>query len=115
MMKINNKLSVTFIFCLVLFFSIGTMTSYGADPKVSAKIKKEAVNLNTAEVKELSVLPGIGLKKAEAIVAYRTDHGSFSSVENLLKVKGIGKKVLEKIKPMVKVEVKGKDMPKAMR
>ena len=62
------------------------------------------VDINTATAKELSVLKGIGMKKAEAIVAYRNDNGSFASVEELLKVKGIGAKILEKIKPEVEAK-----------
>lgn len=56
------------------------------------------VNINSASVKELSSLKGIGMKKAEAIVQYRKDNGDFKNVEDLTKVKGIGPKVLEKIK-----------------
>ena len=55
------------------------------------------LNLNTATWEELDGLPGIGPKRAQAIVAYREEHGSFSSVEELLQVPGIGEKVLEGI------------------
>ena len=54
-----------------------------------------AVDINTATKKELSGLHGIGAKKAEMIVAYR-DAKCFASVEELAKVKGIGKKIVEK-------------------
>jgi len=56
----------------------------------------DAVNINTATAKELQKVDGIGEKTAAGIVAYRSEHGSFKSVEELLKVKGIGKKKLEK-------------------
>ncbi len=55
-----------------------------------------AVNLNTASQAELESLSGIGVAKARAIVAYREAHGSFTSVDQLLEVKGIGKALLEK-------------------
>ncbi|MBK9664640.1 MAG: helix-hairpin-helix domain-containing protein [Gammaproteobacteria bacterium] len=46
-------------------------------------------------------LQGVGLKKAEAIVAYRNEHGPFKSVDDLVNVKGIGEKSLEKLRPQV--------------
>lgn len=56
----------------------------------------EPVNINTADAATLaSAMKGIGMAKAEAIVAYRTEHGPFKQVEDLLKVKGIGEKTLE--------------------
>lgn len=53
------------------------------------------VNINTADAKTISEeLTGIGLVKAEAIVSYRNKHGAFEVPEELLKVKGIGPRVL---------------------
>ena len=57
------------------------------------------VNVNTADAKTISeALKGIGLKKAEAIVKYRTEKGLFKTPEDLTHVKGIGKKTVEKNK-----------------
>ena len=53
------------------------------------------LDLNTATREELMELPGIGEVTADRILAYRRDHGSFSSVEELLNVSGIGPKKLE--------------------
>ena len=50
-----------------------------------------AVDINTADVKELSGLNGVGAKKADAIIVYRTAN-CFKSIDELTKVKGIGKK-----------------------
>ena len=61
------------------------------------------VNINTANADELATLNGIGKAKAEAIVAYRTANGNFKTVDDLTKVKGIGEKIIEKIKPEVTV------------
>lgn len=55
------------------------------------------INVNTADVKTLTALPGIGEVKARAIVDYRTRHGRFTKLEDLLKVRGIGPKTLESI------------------
>ena len=62
------------------------------------------ININSATAKEIAkALPGIGLKKAQAIVDYRLQHGDFANVEELLKIKGIGKKSLEAARPMISV------------
>ena len=62
-----------------------------------SQIALAGVNINTADQKEIEMLPGIGPAKAAAIVTYRTTHGNFSSAQELTKVKGIGKKLLMKI------------------
>lgn len=54
------------------------------------------VNINTADAATLAeVLKGVGLAKAEAIIAYRKEHGGFKSVEQLAEVKGIGDKLVK--------------------
>ena len=59
------------------------------------------IDLNTAAREELLELPGIGDKLAERILAYRKSHGAFRNVEELRKVKGIGKKRMEQVRPLV--------------
>lgn len=64
---------------------------------VSKAAKATKVNINTASASLLAAgLNGIGLKKAEAIVGWRTKNGKFTKVEQLMEVKGIGAKTLEK-------------------
>lgn len=54
------------------------------------------VNVNTADAATLSAeLQGVGLSRAEAIVAYREAHGPFRRIEDLMQVKGIGARTLE--------------------
>lgn len=66
--------------------------------KATKDIPKD-VNINTADKEMLILLPGIGPVAAEAILTYRKDNGNFKSVDELTKVKGIGDKTLEKLKP----------------
>jgi competence protein ComEA len=55
------------------------------------------VNVNTADAPAIAAaMQGVGLKKAEAIVAYRKEHGAFKSLDQLAAVKGIGLKTVEK-------------------
>ena len=55
------------------------------------------INVNQATAEELAkALNGVGLKKAEAIVAYRTANGDFTSIDDLKNVKGIGESTLNK-------------------
>ncbi|MFQ5651446.1 MAG: helix-hairpin-helix domain-containing protein [bacterium] len=59
------------------------------------------VNLNTATAEELKTLPGVGDKTAQAIIQFRHANGLFKTVNDLLKVKGIGPGKLEKLKEFV--------------
>ena len=61
-------------------------------PMVSATAAWAGVNVNTAPASQLESLPGIGPSKAAAIVAYRTEHGAFTSIDSLQAVPGIGAK-----------------------
>lgn len=63
------------------------------------------VNINRADVAEITAkVEGIGRVKAQAIVDYRRAHGQFKRKEDLLQVKGIGEKTLEKIKDRIRIE-----------
>ncbi len=78
------------------------------DTSSAAELQKEQavlskLNINMASQDQLTELPGIGEKKAAAIVDYRMDHGNFNSVEELTNVKGIGDKLLTKLRDKVKV------------
>ena len=59
------------------------------------------VDLNRADVAGLMRVPGIGAKTAEAILAYRRAHGPFRNLRDLLQIKGIGEKRLEKLAPYI--------------
>ena len=74
-----------------------TFRPQDADPS------SEIVNINTAGIETLVLLPGIGEAKAAAIVRYRTEHGAFSSIEDIMNVSGIGKALFEQIKDRIRV------------
>lgn len=74
------------LFVLAGFFVVGLATAHIS-----------TVNLNKADVKQLATLKGIGLKKATAIVNYRKQSGLFHTVDDLTRVKGIGKNFLSRL------------------
>ncbi|MFP5380511.1 MAG: ComEA family DNA-binding protein [Vicinamibacteria bacterium] len=70
----------------------------------SAPQKAEAlVDINRASAAELEELPGVGVRTAERIIEYRTKHGGFKKIEELMNVQGIGEKSFLKLKPLVTV------------
>lgn len=72
----------------------------------------ETVNLNTADAATIaSRLNGIGMAKAEAIVAYREAHGPFKSIDQLAEVKGVGLKTVEKNRALLSVGGGAKSQP----
>lgn len=66
-------------------------------------VEPPVVNLNTASIAELESLPGVGTVRARAIIAERKQRGGFTSVEQLAAVKGVGPKLLERLRPQVTV------------
>lgn len=62
------------------------------------------VNINTADINELTSLPGIGDVRAQDIISYREENGSFSVPEDIMKVPGIKTSVYEKIKDLIAVD-----------
>ena len=69
--------------------------------KTSAVTIDNRVNINSASAKELERLNGVGPSIAAKIVEYRNSHGNFSSPEDLLNVRGIGKVKLEKMRKQI--------------
>ncbi len=64
---------------------------------------KARVDINTADEKTLQKIPGVGEALAKRIVEFREQHGPFDRVEDLMKVRGIGEKSLEKMRAHVTV------------
>jgi len=70
----------------------------------NATAKQEGVLINQADSTELTVLPGIGPAKAEAIVSFREENGPFKSIDDITKVPGIGEKTLETIRDQLVIK-----------
>lgn len=81
----------------------GAPPSRASDGQVEASVGP-AVNINTAGVKELMKLDGVGRRVAEKIVAYRDAHGPFKKPEELRKVEGIGSGLWERNRTRIVVK-----------
>lgn len=79
--------------------------AFGEEIKTEeTKAEDGLININTASVEQLTTLPGIGLAKAESIIAYREANGSFETIEEIMKVEGIKEGVYNKIKDFIKAD-----------
>ncbi|MDR2975860.1 MAG: helix-hairpin-helix domain-containing protein [Streptococcaceae bacterium] len=91
--------------------SIGEAAA-SADPEATASgsestevpVESAKININTADATQLQSLSGVGQKKAQDIIDYRTQNGSFKTVDDLGNVSGFGPKSLEKLKESVTVD-----------
>ena len=70
---------------------------------ISSSNDKNKVNINTASINELDTLSGIGPSKAEAIIKYREENGTFKSIEEIKNVTGIGEALFEKFKENITI------------
>lgn len=123
MKKLLKRPEALLIALALLFFAGAVLTGYLFTPDsenkasviyVSDKDKERLIenseattvliNLNTATTEELMQLEGVGEVIADAIIDYRKENGGFSSVDELLDIKGIGETKYNSIKPYVFVE-----------
>ena len=68
--------------------------SNNEESKPESLLEGEVIDINSAPVEDLQRLPGTGEKRAQAIVAWREEHGPIQSVDELVQVSGIGEKLL---------------------
>lgn len=96
------KVIKTTLVAILATLMLGAASVYAAEEGTAESaaqsgIEMVSVNVNTATAEELAeVLEGIGEAKAELIIQYREKQGAFSSVEQLLEIKGIGMATLDK-------------------
>ncbi|MDB6062065.1 MAG: competence protein ComEA [Verrucomicrobiaceae bacterium] len=92
-MELKASLKLAFLAAALI---AGSVPAWSATPKETAPAATpKSVNINTADAATISdVLKGVGPAKADAIVAYRKEHGPFKTAEQLSDVKGIGEKLV---------------------
>lgn len=70
----------------------------------TADSEPSKININTASPSELQQIPGVGSVKAQEIIRFREENGSFQKVEDLQEISGIGEKTVEKLKNFVTIK-----------
>lgn len=90
MKRVFKLTSLLGLLCLLI-------TGFPATSQAQAK----AVNINTASVEQLSLLPRVGSVVAQRIADFRDKNGSFKSLEDLMFVQGVGEKTFELIRPHI--------------
>jgi len=97
---------------LVLSFILGLVLSSALSLQVqqAQEATEKRININTATSAELQKLPRVGPKIAQRIIDFRNQNGNFKTIEDIMKVRGIGEKVFKQIRDMITVgeEVKKK-------
>lgn len=99
-MKTRLHLVVSHLVLLLAFASLAGV-SLAEGSSVPGK-----VNINTAEIEQLSYLPRVGPALAQRIADFREENGEFESTEDLILVRGIGEKTYAQLEPFVVVEGK---------
>lgn len=99
----KSLLSSLFMLTIVSAPILAISSAHADD--MSAAVSMQTVNINTADAKSLAKqLIGVGTSRAKKIVKYRDSHGPFSSAEDLSKIKGISKNIVEKNKERIVLE-----------
>ncbi len=84
--------------------AVSKVTTTMATEEDSEKTSIESmININTATVAELDTLEGIGVEKANDIIAYRKKLGGYTTIEQLMEISGIGEATFNKIKNNITV------------
>ncbi len=94
------------IITLALVVAAMSAAAFADDAAPVSSASSGVVNVNSADASQLALLPRIGPKAAERIIAYRTEHGPFKKASDLMQVKGIGAKTFERLLQYVSVEGK---------
>jgi competence ComEA-like helix-hairpin-helix protein len=102
--KIMRK-SLPILLTAIVIASLGFTTSFAAE-QPGAAAASGVVNINTADVAQLSLLPRVGARAAQRIVDYRKEHGSFQKTTDLMQVKGFGDKTFERLSSYITIEGK---------
>ncbi|MEO0094901.1 MAG: ComEA family DNA-binding protein [candidate division WOR-3 bacterium] len=99
-------ISLSILILILIVINIIGYINWKANKIICGMIIEEEtkqISINRADLNELEMLPGIGPALAQRIIDYRKNNGGFKNIEDIKKVKGIGEKLFEKIKPFIKI------------
>jgi len=97
--------SPLFILLAILALASISATAVAANAP-AATVPTGVININTADASQIALLPRVGLKAAQRVIDYRTQHGSFKKTTDLMQVKGFGEKTYERLSSYLTVEGK---------
>jgi len=96
-MNVSQKMVSLLVVLTVLL--LGTEAAFAAVQPTGAKL----ININSADASQLEKLPWIGAKMALRIIEFRKANGGFKRIQDLMKVKGIGPKLFEKLQNQITI------------
>ncbi len=103
----KSEISVLYsvILCILIGVFINVFTGYSSKPVFQeSRPKPLLININNADYDDLIKIPGMGRTNAKRVIEYREKHGSFNDISEIVKVKGIGPKRYEKMRPYITVK-----------
>ena len=105
-MKLTTLLKwfFTLVICTTVCVALSPLAQKAPVAARREPVSSEKLDINTATVDQLESLPHIGTKTAQAIIAYRIQHGPFKKSADLTKVRGIGEKTFEELKEHIILE-----------
>ena len=98
----NFEKSILVFLVISLVWGLSLKLAFVKTPQTVRKDK--VIDINKADIDELTEIPGIGLSTAKNIVEYRRTHGKFNSIEEIKNVKGIGEGKFKRIKDYITVQ-----------
>jgi competence protein ComEA len=90
----------------IIIIALSAVSAFAADEAAAPTKVSGVVNINTADVSQLSLLPRIGEKTAARVVAWREENGPFKKATDIMQVKGISDKTFELLSPYLVLEGK---------
>ncbi|HSY49803.1 MAG TPA: ComEA family DNA-binding protein [Thermoanaerobaculia bacterium] len=91
---------------VLIIITIASTSMAATVQPVTAPTATGVVNINTADVTQLAMLPRVGAKAAQRIADYRKEHGNFKKTSDLMQVKGFGEKSFERLSAWITVDGK---------
>jgi competence protein ComEA len=91
---------------LIMLAAIASLSATALAADAPAATASGVVNINTADASQLALLPRVGLKAAQRVIDYRSEHGAFKKTTDLMQVKGFGDKTFERLSSYLTVEGK---------